>query len=140
MNWCLFDKNIIKVPFQNKFLTIISFSAILHVVWAYFDTIMILLSCLNNFNQQTHLNFRSKRWLEVLDDNHIILHVVCFYFDTIMILLSCLNNFNQQTHLNFRSKRWLEVLFDNHIILCHSTRGLSLFWHHYDPAILFEQF
>ena len=72
MNWGLFDKNIIKVPFQNKFLTIISFSAILHVVWAYFDTIMILLSCLNNFNQQTHLNFRSKRWLEVLFDNHII--------------------------------------------------------------------
>ena len=41
------------------FLTIISFTAILHVVWAYFDTIMILPSCLNNFNQQTHLNFRS---------------------------------------------------------------------------------
>ena len=54
------------------FLTIISFTAILHVVWAYFDTIMILLSCLNNFNQQTHLNFRSKRWLEVLFDNYII--------------------------------------------------------------------
>ena len=54
------------------FLTIISFTAILHVVWVYFDTIMILLSCLNNFNQQTHLNFRSKRWLEVLFDNHII--------------------------------------------------------------------
>ena len=53
---------------------------------------------------------------------------------------SCIKNFNQQTHLNFRSKGWLEVLFDNHIILRHPTRGLSLFWHHYDPAILFEQF
>ena len=70
----------------------------------------------------------------------VILHVVWAYFDTIMILPSCLNNLNQQTHLNFPSKRWLEVLFDNIVILCHSTRGLSLFWHHYDPAILFEQF
>ena len=56
------------------FWTIISFTAILHVVWAYFDTIMILLSCLNNFNQQTHLNFCSKRWLEVLLDNHFFLY------------------------------------------------------------------
>ena len=54
------------------FLTIISFTAMLHVVWVYFDTIMILLSCLNNFNQQTHLNFCSKRWLEVQFDNYII--------------------------------------------------------------------
>ena len=61
-----------------------------------------------------------------------ILHVVWVYFDTIMILLSCLNNFNQQTHLNFRSNRWLEVLLDNYIIHCHPTRGLSLFWHHFD--------
>ena len=60
------------------FLTIISFTAILHVVWVYFDTIMILLSCLNNFNQQTHLNFRSKRWLQVLFDNRVIhCHPTC---------------------------------------------------------------
>ena len=71
---------------------------------------------------------------------YVILHMVWAYFDTIMILPSCLNNLNQQTHLNFPSKRWLEVLFDNHIILCHSTRGLNLFWHHYDPAVLLEQF
>ena len=54
------------------FLTIISFTAMLHVVWVYFDTIMIILSCLNNLNRQTHLNFPSKRWLQVLFDNHII--------------------------------------------------------------------
>ena len=71
---------------------------------------------------------------------YVILHVVWAYFDTIMILVYCLNNFNQQIHLNFRSKGWLEVLFDNHIILCHPSRDLSLFWRHYDPAILFDQF
>ena len=65
-------------------------------------------------------------------------YVLWVYFDTIMILLSCLNNFNQQTHLNFPSKRWLAVLFDNHIIHCHVTRGLSLFWHRYDPPIWFD--
>ena len=125
------------------FLTIIKLTAIQHVVWAYFDTIMILLSCLNNLNPQTHLNFCSKRWLEILLTIILftaILHLVWAYFDTVMILLSCLNNFNQHTNLNLCSKRWLEVLFDNYIIYCHLTCGLSLFWHHYDPAILFEQF
>ena len=54
------------------FLTIISFTAMLHVVWAYFDTIMILLFWLNNLNQQTHINFNSKWWLQVVLDNHFL--------------------------------------------------------------------
>ena len=81
------------------FLTIISFTAILHMVWAHFYTTLIILSLLAKFE-------------EIL----------------------------QQTHHNFCSKIWLEVLLDNHIIHCHPTHGLSLFWHHYDPSILFEQF
>ena len=54
------------------FLTIISFTAMLHLVWAYFDTIMILLFWLNNLNQQTHINFNSKWWLQVVLDNHFL--------------------------------------------------------------------
>ena len=72
-----------------------------------------------------------------------ILHVFWAHFYTTLIILSLLAKFEeilQQTHHNFCSKIWLEVLLDNYIIHCHPTHGLSLFWHHYDPSILFEQF
>ena len=64
-NFC--SKIWLEVLFDNHII-----HCMLHVVWVYFNTIMILLSCLNNFNQQTHLNFCSKRWLEVQFDNYII--------------------------------------------------------------------
>ena len=118
------------------FLTIISFTAILHVVWVYFDTIMTLLYCLNNFNQQTHLNFCSKRWFDVQFDNYIIrchfTRGLSPFFTPLWSSFLCwqsLKKSYQQTHHNFCSMIWLEVLVDNHIIHCHPTCFESTLWY-----------
>ena len=89
-----------------------------HSLPFYFDTIMILLSCLNNCNHQTHLNFRSKRWLEVQFDNYII------HCQVTRGLSPFLHHFD---HPFFAGKVWRNPT--NKLIIIFVLRdGLKFFW------------